>query len=213
MRKKCIYCGARPAETKDHIPPKNLFSKPKPNNLITVPCCNDCNKSFKKDEDLFCSWVLFGDSGVTQEGKRIWGQKLRRTFKKDAGLAGQIVKSFCQVDVFAPEGIYIGRRLGVGIDPRRRDNVVKKIVRGLFWEEYKDRIPSDSVIEIIRCQKSDPKLLGAIQCTQQAKRFQNGIFEYRHKRLKVDTYESFWVMSFYRQIYFVALVDYACSNS
>src|SRR6266480_5048879 len=27
----------------DHVPPKGLFGDPKPSNLITVSCCNECN--------------------------------------------------------------------------------------------------------------------------------------------------------------------------
>ena len=36
---KCIYCGNWAELTKDHIPPKCLFTDPKPENLITIPCC------------------------------------------------------------------------------------------------------------------------------------------------------------------------------
>jgi len=39
----CVYCGKKLPLTKDHIPPKNLYSKPRPSNLITVPCCEKCN--------------------------------------------------------------------------------------------------------------------------------------------------------------------------
>lgn len=35
----CCYCGINSSTTKDHIPPKSIFNKPLPNNLITVPYC------------------------------------------------------------------------------------------------------------------------------------------------------------------------------
>lgn len=39
----CCYCGVRKATTKDHIPPKSIFNKPRPCDLITVPYCFECN--------------------------------------------------------------------------------------------------------------------------------------------------------------------------
>lgn len=51
LPKECIYCGATEKLTKDHIPPKNLFAKPRPTNLITVPCCQTCNESFSQDDE------------------------------------------------------------------------------------------------------------------------------------------------------------------
>jgi hypothetical protein len=56
-KQNCYLCGVpvrkyklKPGEkhpsdelTLDHIPPIGLFPKPRPANLITVPCCFKCN--------------------------------------------------------------------------------------------------------------------------------------------------------------------------
>jgi len=206
MQSKCIYCGNNHANTKDHVPQRNLFSKPRPNNLITVPCCSKCNESFKKDEDLFMAWILFGDSGVKKEGKRIWEQRLKRTYEKDIGLRKQITKSFKYIDVRTSRGIYLGKHLATQIDQRRIDNVIRKIVRGLFWEEYKDRIPNESGIEIMRIPKTGKKIEEMIRITRQGTKSWENIFEYRHGRVE-DTFAFVWIMSFYRELYYVAFVN------
>ncbi len=36
---ECVYCGSVGKITDDHIPPENLLSKPRPNNLIKVQSC------------------------------------------------------------------------------------------------------------------------------------------------------------------------------
>ncbi len=41
----CYLCG-KPATTKDHVPPKTLFAPPRPHNLITLPCCAECNGAY-----------------------------------------------------------------------------------------------------------------------------------------------------------------------
>ena len=50
MKDTCTYCGGV-AGSRDHIPPKNLFPKPRTNDLISVPSCVGCNKAFSKDDE------------------------------------------------------------------------------------------------------------------------------------------------------------------
>lgn len=47
----CAYCGQEKKLTTDHVPPKLLFAKPCPANMLTVPACSDCNKGFKNDDE------------------------------------------------------------------------------------------------------------------------------------------------------------------
>ena len=49
----CPFCAKEKYLTDDHIPPKNLFPKPRPNTLITVPGCDECNRGNSKDDEYF----------------------------------------------------------------------------------------------------------------------------------------------------------------
>lgn len=49
----CVYCGRPEGGTDDHIPPENLFGKPRPPDLIKVPACLTCNRSCSKDDEYF----------------------------------------------------------------------------------------------------------------------------------------------------------------
>jgi hypothetical protein len=53
----CLFCGEI-ADTKDHIPSKKLLEKPYPNNLLTIPSCDKCNKSFSLDEEYFLNVLV-----------------------------------------------------------------------------------------------------------------------------------------------------------
>jgi hypothetical protein len=202
----CVYCGDKPGTTNDHVPPQNLFPKPKPLNMVTVPCCEQCQAKYKKDEDVFMAWITFGPAGVTAAGKLLWNQKLKRTYKKDRGVRNIIAKSFKQVNLETPGGIYLGKKLGISIDSERKNNVLGKIVRGLFWEECRERLPKDVPIEVFGIDGRDAQINELIAITDQAKTAWEGIFEYRHIRAP-DSFECLWIMSFFRQNYFVALVD------
>jgi hypothetical protein len=49
----CVYYGSTEALTDDHIPPKTLFPKARPANLITVRSCRSCNEGASKDDEYF----------------------------------------------------------------------------------------------------------------------------------------------------------------
>lgn len=205
MAMMCVYCGIRPGRTRDHVPPQNLFPKPKPVNMVTVPCCKECQMIFKKDEDVFMAWITFGPAGESTAGKLLWEQKLKRTYKKDSGVKKVITRSFSQVSMKTPGGIYLGERLAISIDPERKNNVLRKIVRGLFWVEYKERLPEDVPIEIYGIKGTGSPIEELITKTRQATTFWEGIFEYRHARAP-ECFESYWIMSFFRRNYFYAIV-------
>jgi hypothetical protein len=202
----CVYCGNNPGTTSDHVPPKNLFPFPRPVNMLTVPSCEKCQAEFKKDEDVFMAWVTFGPAGESPAGKMLWEQKLNRTYQKDAGLKNVISRSFKEVSLETPGGIHVGERLAISIDPERKNNVLKKIVKGLFWVEYKERLPQDVQIETYGIQGKSELIDSLIAVTHEATTAWEGIFEYRHGRT-LGSFESYWIMSFFRRNYFVAIVD------
>ena len=53
LKAVCVYCGSENNLTKDHIPPKSLFAKPLPDDLITVPSCRHCNRGASRDDEYF----------------------------------------------------------------------------------------------------------------------------------------------------------------
>ncbi len=206
MAVMCVYCGNNPGTTSDHVPPKSLFPLPRPLNMVTVPSCEECQARFKKDEDVFMAWITFGPAGESPAGRLLWEQKLKRTYKKDGGVKKVIARSFRQVSLETPGGIYAGKRLAISIDPERKNNVLKKIVRGLFWVEYKERLPENVPIEIYGIHGKDKLVHELIAVTYEATTAWEGIFEYRHGRAP-ERSESYWIMSFFRRNYFVAIVD------
>jgi hypothetical protein len=152
------------------------------------------------------AWITFGPAGESPGGKLLWEQKLKRTYIKDSGVKKVIAKSFKPVSLQTPAGIYVGKKLAISIDPKRKNNVLKKIVRGLFWVEYKDRLPEDIPIEIYGIRGTDEIAYELIAQTNEATTAWEGIFEYRHIRAP-ESFESYWIMSFYRRNYFVVIVN------
>jgi len=53
--RRCTYCGKLKKLGVDHVPPKSLFPKPRPNNLITVPACRECNEGESTHDEYFAT--------------------------------------------------------------------------------------------------------------------------------------------------------------
>src|ERR1700730_16699359 len=58
--RECAYCGEWREITRDHVPSRSLFSKPRPSDLITVPSCYPCNNGVSRDDEYFNFVVKLG---------------------------------------------------------------------------------------------------------------------------------------------------------
>ena len=130
MRRPCYLCGALAPETRDHIPPASFFPEPRPSNLITVPCCEKCNSSYKLDDEAFRAWISMADR-VSSAGQWIRDQRvLPRTIKRSPKLAQHIRESLSTV-------IHNGHEIDLISFPRARvQRFLVRITKGLLASLY-----------------------------------------------------------------------------
>lgn len=130
----CYLCRRRPGLTKDHVPPKNLFPKPRPSGLITVACCHDCNNRFSKHDEYF-RLVVSCCINRAPEGERIWREKVipstleKRRIGRLIDEAGRNVQSGHLV---TPDGEHIPANALVA-RTRPIKAVLLKIVKGFLY--------------------------------------------------------------------------------
>lgn len=208
MRKKlknkpCIYCAKNLAGTRDHVPPKNLFCKPKPDNLITVPACLVCNKVTEMDEDFFLATIMFTEAGETPEGKIFWDDFLRRMFKKNPALRGKIRRSLSMRNAHTPSGIFLGDKLTLKTDPPRLERVAGKIVKGLYYFEFEEALPPDVKMEI-RFLRTDSDRIIADKHNHEIIPGSRSwpIFRYGYGRLEDEKEISVWRLIFFERVEF-----------
>lgn len=196
----CIYCGKLKELTKDHVPPDSFFPKPRPSNLITVPSCYKCNQEAGKDEELFLATFMFSQAGVTEVGRKLWDQKLHRMYLKNWGLRRRISKSLHLSETYTPSGIYLGRNMVINAEAGRCYRVVSKIVRGLYFFEFSQALPSSTEIICHLLQK--PQEFKAAEEHMHHLNFGSrqwpGIFEYRFNRVAAGHEGSMWLVRFFK---------------
>ncbi|MXY32976.1 MAG: HNH endonuclease [Boseongicola sp. SB0664_bin_43] len=132
--RECVYCGSTEQTTDDHVPPKSLFPKPRPSNLITVPCCRKCNHSASKDDEYFRSMLAMrNDAGEHSEAQKVLPavfRSLRRT--EGSGFTKKLLQNVTPVDVRTPAGLYVGRAGGYKVENESLERVVARIDRGFI---------------------------------------------------------------------------------
>jgi hypothetical protein len=213
----CLYCGAPGEMTDDHVPPKNLFPKPRPDNLVTVPACRDCNGGATKDDEYFRQCLVLADQAHGHpEAAKGHAPVFKALNREEApGLRASFVKSLRQVPAFTPGGLYVGNRLAFEVDLARLFRVVERTVKGLYFKETEGRLPAGYDVKVHSAETlatQDPRDLEAdtrnvIAPLKQLapKVIGNDVFAYRYWIAPDVPGLSVWLLTFFSRISFLAL--------
>ena len=154
----CPLCGKVKYLTREHIPPKNLFLKPRPKNTIAVWTCKPCNASYALDEEYFRICVCAG-AQPGSEGYRLWDKKVENsTFQRSPALKQKLSNDMDMIQEYHkshPLGYHSGDSVPDELVPyilplemNRINRVVEKIVRCLYFKHFKSVLSPNSKILI-----------------------------------------------------------------
>lgn len=212
----CIYCG-QPADTREHIPPKQFFKGVPEKSLIVVPSCLACNRGFQKDEDYFRQfWVsmLMDRSPVASD---LMNGPVTRSIQRTPALGWQMFCQMSLIDLITPSGIYVGKGTAFKVtesDRQRTNRVVIKIIKGLFYNQFKKTIPDDWLIEVHWITPQLEKKLGLQELAQKLRWdvIKEDTFAYGFDFVP-DTYQSIWLMDFFKvPLFYVLVLDKDTAN-
>lgn len=216
MAKSCIYCGSGEDLTRDHIPPKTLFPKPRPSNLITVPCCKNCNGSFSLDDEYFQIMLsLRIDVHKKDSVQKNWKKILRGLKRSEsAGFYKSIMSSIKKRNVKTKDGIYLGKISTYDIDVERVKNISDRIIQGLYFNITGNRIPReyDYTSTIYNQDDIDEQRVKVFQMfiTALGPEEENKIgdvFSYRYKQMDFDLNTCLFYFSIYDNFEFFGMVS------
>jgi len=214
---QCAYCGATDSLTVDHVPPKNMFPKPRPNDLITVPACSTCNSSASKDDEYFRLTLCLSEQVGTDANARQNRDTIFRSLERDeaVGFRTALVADIRPVRIRTPTGLDLGTRLGFDVDLQRIFGVVERTVRGLFFHEAKRRLDPNYDVRIFSDDtliENSPEVLKELRNTiliplaqKSPTVIANGAFHYRFQITDEDPSVSVWALSFYEGVSFLGL--------
>ena len=201
----CVYCGAPAPVTRDHIPPKCLFPKPRPADLITVPACEQCNHSFAADDEYFRA-AMVAPATDQKEAAHVWEETLRG-LRRRPKFRQAWVDSITRVELRTPAGLYLGTREGLSLSGPRIRNVVHRIIRGLLWHHYKVLVPGTTAAFETRYNPEVGPILPMLQADTVLSGVGGEVFRYRHGLTAETPLVSLWWMRFYATTHFLTIVD------
>ena len=204
---KCVYCIDREATERDHVPPKSLFPKPAPANLITVPACSKCNRGLSKDEEYFRTIVSqLAQTDKHPASKRLLKEKILKGLERRPKLASKIQSTVVPVDL-----TYQGNRVttvaAFNIDNPSFDAVMTKILKGLVYHETARALPAGFPIkrDVMHKPLELPPGLYRQMVNAPVHVFGDRIFEYQ-VYFQPGSFMSFWVMRFFAGASFYASI-------
>jgi hypothetical protein len=208
MTRTCVYCG-HSADTQDHVPPKLLYNKPYPKNLLTVPCCGSCNGAWSKDEQYFKIALSFLSGNADLDAMHDIGGFTDKTlsYPEALGLDDSIPNSI-GVDEF-------GRPYFIPDEARIR-RVLEKIALGLCvlrgWNTTGASFTTlffDRLSELLLVPTSEDYPETIFQKSQQTWNVvQPSVFEYAlFRRANDSSGTAYWALRFYNSIAAIGVLD------
>lgn len=187
----CTYCGELRELTVDHVPPRCLFSKPRPP-LITVPCCEPCNRELGSHDEYFRLAITTGIDAIN--------------FPKEVADSVRAINSLTrpQSRGFAQRMLrdYQPNPSRLTIDKGRVEIVLHRIVRGLFYHHEQRRMDGPIAFAF---RMVDQNLKVSLDGQQRLDRLAsslvtigNGVFRYSFESfLEPEPFGTAWLMRFY----------------
>jgi hypothetical protein len=192
----CVLCGVRAATTSDHIPPKSIFPKPRPSDLITVPACFHCNNSSSRHDEEFRVFLSAQIGMGSEATRKLWKHDALRTLHHNRRLRDHVVNRSWLVDVRTPAGVYLGQRRVLEIPFRAYNSVINRTVRGLYYHHF-GKILGRRVACQVKTLHSVPSELKPIVQRMSLSSVGNDALFYRFSRAEDSPLDSMWFLLFY----------------
>jgi hypothetical protein len=216
---ECAYCGAVGKITRDHIPPKGIFSKPLPDDLITVPACPQCHSDETSKDDEYFRLALQVREGIENHPDVIKSRPvLLRSLEKPQkiGMVKGLLENIFLAELVSPNGIFIKNQWAIQTDMNRLRRVVTRIMKGLFYKLKEHRIPDG--YEALVCdedsfqkwpanvvQNYNENLIKPILAQKQRVMIGNDVFSFKYGYDKNNPNTTCWIFTFYQRASFLGL--------
>ena len=215
--KLCTYCDDSPANSEDHIPPKNLFSRPLPPRVV-VPACNSCNtvRFGSKLDEQFRDLLSLRIGKNTDESSKFFETRVKPAMIKGTALARLNVDERSSWTEMTSSGMFHRQEPVRTISLEPLEAMAERLARGYYLKRFNERLPIDVAIRDGGFGAVDPDFdmdrifrpLEEFKECQVVRGSSGGVFKYsgfRHVGAKND---SIWIFDFYGKAVFSAMTGY-----
>lgn len=196
---KCAICATRDAVNLDHVPPRRVFARPWPSDLITVPACDECNGGSSPNDEEFKVGLSLLAGIETPDTLALWKEGAMRTLAHNRRLHREILSRFVKVEVRTEAGIYLGTEQAVLVPKKAIHAVLVRTIRGLYYHHFGERLGAQARCDVQRYEGkgADNPELERIVMNLPFNSIANGALRYRYGRAGDAPLSSLWFMLFF----------------
>lgn len=200
----CVLCGKEPATTDDHIPPRGIFPKPRPDNLITIRTCQSCNGSTSEMDEIFKVDIgISGGHGT--DGEAMFKESVTRTIQHNTRLKKGIQNSMHDILVKTPNGIIL-KQSAYLINSKAHDTIIEKIIRGLHFRHTGIILGDKANVEVYWHDKVSTEILFSKASMWPTENIGKGKFVYKYFIEPHEQLKSVWIFEFFKSSWYSGIV-------
>lgn len=192
----CAICGMRPGTTVDHLPPKSIFPKPRPNDLITVPCCFTCNNMGSKFDEEFRVFLSLQLGMGSTVARNLWKEGALRTLGHNNRLRQHLIDKSWEVLLRGRDGNAAFKRRAVLMPVKPHNSVMNRIARGLFYHHFGFPMGRQASCHVNLLTGLSSDNAGVLKIMEE-RSVANGAFRYWFARASDSPLDSLWLFLFY----------------
>jgi len=192
----CAICGAKKATTVDHVPPKGIFPKPRPD-LITVPACLSCNNSASKHDEAFRVFLSLHVGITSPLTQSLWNDALK-SLKHNYKLYSDIMNTTKKVVLHTKTSNINNTGMAFCWNSEAHDRTIERMIRGLYFYHF-DEILANRVIIKVQWLRSLNEDIFEVSKEWKQHNLSGNSFVYRFERAIESPLYSIWLFQFYNK--------------
>lgn len=192
----CAICGVNKATTVDHIPPKGIFPKPRPANLITVPACLSCNNSASKNDEAFRVFLSLHVGIESPQTDVLWKKGALRSLRHNRRLYDHIRNTAKKVMLRTKAGMILDTRMAFRWDSEAHNRTIERMIRGLYFHHFGEILEDRVTINVQWLRSLMEDIFEESKGWKQHNLGGNA-FIYRFDRAGEEPLLSIWLFQFY----------------
>jgi hypothetical protein len=203
---ECVICGEREAKSRDHVPPKGIFCRPRPGNLVRVPACSQCNNRASDLDERFRVYLGMHVTSNDEAGARFYREEALRTLRHNRALREEILSKAEPTYLATESGVIHGWAFRIAWDSAAHDAIVERTIRGLYYHHFGEVLGSGVSVKVQWLLELTPEMIARSE-EWAANTLGTGECVYRFGRLpKKEALEraedsplhSVWIFQFYK---------------
>jgi hypothetical protein len=186
--------------------------------MITVPACDECGTEKSRDDHFLRDYLVVdvqGSESPTAQAIFGSGKLWRSLTRKTSDLLFDVVPAAQLRPFYTDAGNYLGEFPQASIDLQRLERTIFRIVRGLYYDARRVRIPTAYEFVLRRCYPWQYESLREVfrKLRANGPRVVGDVFGCMYAMATEDPLTTLWALWFYERVVFTVSTGRGCESN